>query len=374
MVSPHAATPHPRSSRLKLPESANTQPPLDARASRPDWIYGRWHQWTVSLLRSNNLRDLRDLLLRMAFHLSADLESDEQAMCVLVGTKITDKRVYQEMESLQRVLRSKVRQRVHVLMVDPARGLVFETRTNPGPGFTTWLTTLIGTDAKRSAPVGATKHAVLAMLLRQWFSKAAPQTTAAIQQAVGASYPTVAAVLKDLERQDQLARTSDRRVSLTGFPWDSWARWVQANHDAVKKVAFVDPTGRARSPRDMVKRLAKLGRADVAVGGVLGAEHHFPEINITGTPRLDLTVRARRHAVDLDWVKRLDASLVPAGDRMAQARVVVHFVDDTGSFSTSPSGESWADPLQCLLDLHTLKLDAQADQMLRALIKARNRG
>ncbi len=354
--------------------TAGSEVALEANHGTPDWQHGRWHQrWLVSILQTNNLRDLRDLILRMAYHLGTQLESDEQAVCVLLGTKITDKRVYHEVEQLQRVLRSKVRSRVHVMILDPAKRAVLDIRTDPGPGFMAWLAALINARTQRATPVGATKHAVLAALLRLWFAKAPPQTTAALQQTVGASYPTVAAVLKDLERQELLQRTSDRRVSLTGFPWESWARWVQASHEAVKKVAFIDPSGNARSPRDMVKRLVKLARADVAVGGVLGAEHHFPDLNITGTPRLDLIVRAQRHAVDLDWVKRLDASLAPAGDRMAHARLVVHFVDNTGPFTTSNNDVQWADPLQCLLDLHTLKLDAQADHMLRALIKARAR-
>ncbi len=141
-------------------------------------------------------------------------------------------------------------------------------------------------------------------------------------------------------------------------------------------IKALSATGSSKAPSslDMLKRLAKMGRTDVAVGGVLGAEHHFPDLNITGAPRLDLIVRARRHEVDLDWVKRLDASLAPGGNRMAHARLVVHFVDNTGPFTAGANGVQWADPLQCLLDLHTLKLDAQADHMLRALIKARLHG
>ena len=83
-------------------------------------------------------------------------------------------------------------------------------------------------------------------------------------------------MLRQLKAQDVLERTSDRRVALRKLSWDEWRRWVVASTEARKVVRFVDRTGQARSPEDMIARLAKLDRRDVAVGGVLGAKHHFP--------------------------------------------------------------------------------------------------
>jgi hypothetical protein len=49
---------------------------------------------------------------------------------------------------------------------------------------------------------------------------------------------------------------------------------------------------RPRSPEVLLQRLSELNRSDIAVGGVLGARHYFPGLDLVGTPRLDLVVHS----------------------------------------------------------------------------------
>lgn len=331
---------------------------------------GKWRNWWVEIMTSHNLRDLRGALLALAYVVGNEEDPTVQALCVLVDSKITDKRLNDELAMFHMAVQPALASRIHVCLYRGCGEL--DAQIHPGPGFDEWLSELVRRQDRRSASPGSTQHTVFAELVRAWLRRSEPQTTTALQAAAGASYPTVAAVLRQLEAQDVLERTSDRRVALRKFPWDEWRRWVVASSEARRAVRFVDRTGQARSPEDMMVRLMKLHRDDVAVGGVLGAKHHFPELDINGSVRLDLSVQGNSKAVELDFMRRLDAGLVASGDPMEKPSVVVHFLGGrTPSSFERDGGMLWADPLECLADLYDLRLDAQADEMLHALISRR---
>ena len=331
---------------------------------------GKWRNWWVEIMTSHNLRDLRGVLLALAYVVGNDEDPTAQALCVLVDSKITDKRLSDELAMFHTAVQPALASRIHVCLYR-GRGEL-NAQIHPGPGFDEWLSELVRCQDRRSASPGSTQHTVFAELVRAWLRRSEPQTTTALQAVTGASYPTVAAILRQLEAQDVLERTSDRRVALRKFPWDEWRRWVVASSEARRAVRFVDRTGRARSPEDMIARLSKLQSDDVAVGGVLGAKHYFPELDITGSVRLDLSVQGHNKAVELDFMRRLDAGLVISSDPMEKPSVVVHFLGGRTQSSFERDGDIfWADPLECLADLYNLRLDAQADEMLRALISRR---
>lgn len=331
---------------------------------------GKWRNWWVEIMTSHNLRDLRGVLLALAYVVGNDEDPTAQALCVLVNSKITDKRLSDELAMFQTAVQPTLASRIHVCLYR-GRGEL-NVQIHPGPGFDEWLDDLVRRQDRRSASPGSTRHTVFAELIRAWLRRSEPQTTTALQAATGASYPTVAAVLKQLEAQDVLERTSDRRVALRKFPWDEWRRWVVASAVDHRAVRFVDRTGQARAPEDMMARLMKLNMDDVAVGGVLGAKHYFPELDVAGSVRLDLSVQGHSKAIELDFIRRLDAGLVASDDPMEKPSVVVHFAGGRAQSSFERDGDMvWADPLECLADLYDLRLDAQADEMLRALIRRR---
>jgi hypothetical protein len=98
---------------------------------------------------------------------------------------------------------------------------------------------------------------------------------------------------------------------------------------------------------------------DLAVGGVIAARHYHPPLDISGTPRLDVSVAASWDrqsrpfdALAEETMKRLDPALERLGDPSAPAIVVVHLVPHKlDLFETGNDGLPWADPIDCLLDL-----------------------
>ena len=328
----------------------------------------RWQNWHVKLVRSHNLRDLRGELLALAYGLALDGNPADQGLCLLLDSRITSQRLDEEIRLLQAVLQPKVAGRIridhHAGRGKLAGGL------DLGSEFQAWLSQLVEQTTGRTIAAGATQHSVFAYLVLGWLRQAEPQSTLAIQEAVGASYPTVAQVLKRLEAQGVLQRTSNRRVELRRFPWDEWGRWIVAGRELRKTVMFVDPSGRGRTPEEMIQRLVKLGREDIGVGGVLGAKHYFPKLDINGSVRLDLSVAGHPKAVDLGFIRKLDAGLVRSGDPNQTGTVAVHFLGKrVPGFERGQDGMLWTDPLECLADLYELRLDGQAQEMLHGLIE-----
>jgi hypothetical protein len=109
----------------------------------------------------------------------------------------------------------------------------------------------------------------------------------------------------------------------------------------------------------------KLNSPGLAIGGVLGAKHYFPDLDLVGTPRLDLSLHGPGKHMNLQFVERLDPALKRVADPLVPANVVVHAVSHADpSFAPRDGGLAWADPVECLFDLHEARLDAQASQLL----------
>src|SRR5262249_38944435 len=109
----------------------------------------------------------------------------------------------------------------------------------------------------------------------------------------------------------------------------------------------------------------QLSRSDIAVGGVIGARHYQPGLDLVGTPRLDLSVHSRAKNVDLGFVRELDPALKQSEDREESARVVIHVIRRAVPlFEQTDDGTLWADPVECLLDLQESRLEEQAQEFV----------
>jgi hypothetical protein len=136
--------------------------------------------------------------------------------------------------------------------------------------------------------------------------------------------------------------------------------------------AFTDPSMRPRSPEVLLQRLRELKRSDIAVGGVLGARHYLPGLDLVGTPRLDLVVHTLRPEGSHEFLRKLDPALKPA-KRGEPARVFVHTLcRPVTLFQESGDGVVWADEVECLLDLHEARLESQALEFLERLAPKSN--
>ncbi len=206
---------------------------------------------------------------------------------------------------------------------------------------------------------------ILRVLLVNWFRKSGPLTSKEIAEQTGFTYPTIANALERLE--SRLIRHSDRRVELSAFPKEAWFQLVAQADKARASQGFVDPSGRPRPPEVLLDRLRDLGRDDIAVSGVVGARHYLPGLDLVGTPRLDLVVHARRFGGPLTFLRRLDPALKPAG-RGEPWQVVVHTLFRPDPFFSQPeNGIRWGDEVECLLDLHEMRLESQALEFVERL-------
>ncbi|MFA6313943.1 MAG: hypothetical protein WC681_20895 [Sterolibacterium sp.] len=184
-------------------------------------------------------------------------------------------------------------------------------------------------------------------------------TTDWLMKTVGCSYPTAARALEKMGHA--IVRRTDRRAVLRGFPGEEWARLVSLSDEIRSTARFVDRSGQTRSPQSLLRRLAQLGRDDIAVGGIEGARHYDPNIDLIGLPRLDLSLHCPGRRVDWGFIERLDPALERTEQRDAPAVLVVHLVRRKVSlFQSGADGMQWADPVECLLDLHEARLESQA--------------
>lgn len=120
---------------------------------------------------------------------------------------------------------------------------------------------------------------------------------------------------------------------------------------------YSDRSGQPRSIDSLLKRLARIEHVNIAVAGTLGAQRIYPEIDLIGTPRLDLTVHCPDKYLNIDFVKKLDPALKEELNLEKPASLVIHCIRRKKAFfTTNSNGISWADPVECLLDLHEMSL------------------
>lgn len=326
-------------------------------------VEGHWGEWRVSIKTGlHTVRDLRAALMTMAY--AARFEVPGKWACVLVNSKMTNRRLQDELEMFRATVAGDVADRVWVGKTQKSG--MFEGHDCPIP--TDWLNQLVQQAVQRAAPAvrGASQYEVLSLLTLHWLQGVPTQSAEAICQAAGVSYPTLAAVLKGLDVDHAIERDSSRKVHLNRLPLDAWKRWAVAKTRVRKTVRFVDRAGQARSPEEMVQRLRRLKLQNVAVAGVLGAKHYYPQLDITSSPRLDLTVQG--DDANLDFVDHLDPGLQCSTNPADTPQLVVHYLlRPQAFFEVDSEGTVWADPVECLADLFEARLNSQADEMLFAM-------
>jgi hypothetical protein len=213
---------------------------------------------------------------------------------------------------------------------------------------------------------------ILKLLVYAWLTNRGGLTARWLADAAGCSYPTVVSATKRIGRV--VSRRKDRRLELEGFPRQEWARLLMVADEARSTMRFADRSGEPRSASSLGERLTETRPRHVAIGGVLGARHYQPEIDLVGLPRLDVCVHCPGRSADVSFVRRLDPALEATSDPTEPARLVFHFVRHRQPlFEPSSHGLPWADPPECLMDLHEARLETPAAEFVRAL-SARSRG
>ena len=334
------------------------------------WLEAEWGTWLMEIAAGPSLRDLQGKLMGMAIQLARD-HRPAQALCVMASEKVTSERLQRELALMRTVFKPELADRLHVARCDSAGGDVWLE-----PGLPTQLLDLVTAtvhqtlNARRRAP-GGTQVEVFAYLIRSWLAGTGPLMVKDIQAAIGASHPTVSLVLDNMKKQGVLRRLPDRRVLLERFPSDEWPRWLLANSQVRKVARYVDPSRHARGPHAMAHRLPKATRQRIAISGVVGALQHYPELDITSAPRLDLCIAPEPGREDLSFVQKLDAGLV-RDDTAPYPVLAIHILSPReGKQFMTLEGQLVADPLECLVAMHDAKLYEPAADMLQHLIRQR---
>ncbi len=333
---------------------------------------------------------IRSALLKLAYAIT-DRGQTTRGILLVIDPKITDERLDEEEKYAKKVLEPGITKRLGIVVYQDGElrgcpeGMTIEVRRELGR--------LAGAElAQKVIKIhsGAAFYEIFKILVHQWLLDKGPMTAVWLANTAGCTYPTVATALQRLG--STIKRHSDRRIELAHFPREEWAQLVAVSNQARSTVRFADRSGQPRSPESLRRRMTdrylaairapspesllgrvpKLEHSDIAVGGVFGAKHYYPSLDLTSSPRLDLTIHGNR--IDWGFVERLDPALKRAQDPSEPANLVVHFLRRHDSlFDKADDGVNWADPVECLLDLHEMRLEPQAREFLNSFPLARGK-
>ena len=321
------------------------------------------------LIEPRDLRRLRAAFVEIAR--CASWKQERKGVLLIEDPGISTVRLFQEFEGFSAILRPEVRERLTIVV---RRKGELEKVVGHLPSETRESIELI-IDRVRHASKRPAKRPgeaffdVLRVLLVQWFRGLGRITSKELREQTGFSYPTIADCLEKL--QPYLIRSSDRSIQLGTFPKDAWFKLIAQSEKVRSTQEFADRSGRPRPIETLVDRLQELQRSDIAVGGILGARHYWPGIDLFGTPRLDLIIHLPKKNDVTNVIRQLDPALKPA-ERGELPRVAVHTLYRPVSFfQDEATTNPWADEVECLLDLHEARLESQAAEFLERLIAGR---
>jgi len=326
----------------------------------------RWKNlWVEIKTQLHGFRNFRSILFEMAYWLAQNPKN--RGLLVLAESRITENRLNEEMQRAARVFHPDALSRLSVAI--SKEGRYHGLPKNLGNEFTSWLDALVRKGS--GSPPAKTRdsfYLILEILMHQWLLHKGPMTTDWLMKAVGCSYPTVAGALGRLAHV--LHRSSDRKVELRNFPKEEWARLLAASDRIRSTVRFADVSGKPRPLENHLRRLEKLKIPNLGIGGVVGARHYHPNLDLIGTPVLNFSLHCPDGVMDLEFIAKLDPALKLVRDPLAPAQVIVHAVRRANAFfQPRKEGLAWADPAECLLDLQEAKLETQAGEFLEALQK-----
>jgi hypothetical protein len=188
-----------------------------------------------------------------------------------------------------------------------------------------------------------------------------------LEKSTGTTYRTVIRALDSLG--PVLKQYSDRSVALTAFPRMAWEKFLVLADTSRSTKYYTDRSGQPRSPKSLMQRLQALPRQDIAIGGVAGAMRIYKDLDLVGLPRLDLHIHAPGSNADLSFIRKLDPALKETDVHDEKPSLAIHFLRRKESyFRIDTNQHLWADPIECLIDLLTMRMDQQALQFRNALM------
>lgn len=335
-----------------------------------DGIDGVWRgqegDIAVAVCTSHSVRDLRAQLVALAYQVRA-LGGSSMGVCIASGTRLTEERMNAEITQFRRLLDGSLATRLHIVRAQDGRlSGPFDTPE----AFQAWALEILREEFTSPARLMPAQQLVVSALAQMRMANAPPSAIKDLQAACQASYPTVAKVLTSLGARG-LLEDLQRGQGVRFRPLDA-SEWMDLATDHARHrqvVLYADPT-RLMTPTRLAHRAmhllstGALPRA-MRIGGVVGAAHHFPSLDITAPRRLDITAPS-----DPDYIAdRIDAGLVRTQAAKMDAVVAIHLEPVRASQPGSYAG--W---LECLADLIELGYIAEAREMAYAMERINRQG
>lgn len=296
-------------------------------------------QVIASAHKLRNTRDLRTLLLEMSYLLLNE-HTLRGAHIELIDCSLTRRTVESEFTQFLQVTTPRISKLIHLRQIRSNECL--DTHTS-----------LIAPQ-----PAKANQEAVLAYLIHRRWNKEAGIGIEQLAKDTGASIPTIYKVLNAFEHCiTKDAETKERALTYLGR--SDWMRFLERN-SKLRSVYFKDISGMPRSPKRLAKELSQLKRNDLAIGGVMGALHHIPGLDITTAAQLDVLVHGTP-TTDLSFVQHIDPGLQLHQDRPDTADLVVHFINRPNSLFTESAGRRWGSLPDCMAQMHKAGLTHQVE-------------
>lgn len=345
----------------------STNYPVEDHPSNAYRLVGESGAVLLDVRRTSNARDLRGALVSLAYALKTPPEST-WAICALTGSRLSADRVRQELAQFRSLVGSTLGQQIFLVAVD--RDRVDGELPSADPS----LKAAVVGAAQRGPGSKVPRQAVMSAAMQAWLDGETQLGVAALRRRTRASYPTVAAALEELTRLGALMPDDKGYAYPSELPWHTWRRLAEGHAEGRKTIRFADPSGLARKPEDMVRRLAALQgeghAAAVEVAGVLGAERYYPGLDITAALRLDLCV----YDGDVSFVRMIDAGLVETSGPKDKAVLVVHLAHDINHRRGRFEPLKVASMVDCLAALLDIGHQAEAADFIRAMQAQRNKG
>jgi hypothetical protein len=255
---------------------------------RPDEVIGN----TLLEVKAglDSVGKLRAAIMQLAYALT-ERGLQSTALLILADPKFTEERLYEEWQCAAKTLNPQIIERL--TLVRFLHGEFHGLPQNLSSDIRSRLEDVVRQQVERGGtrvPATRTYYEILKILIHQWLHVSGPMTATWLAKTVGCSYPTVASALERLG--GAIRRHSDRSFELAQFPRDEWSRLVAVADRARATMRFADRSGQPRSPDSLLKRVQQLDRPDIAIGGVLGAKHYHPQLDLVGNPRLEFTLHS----------------------------------------------------------------------------------
>lgn len=318
-------------------------------------------------------RGLYAALMRLGVFLSTHPHA-EQACLVLSHPRMSTTRIEEEWGRVQKTLARQVARRLAVAVVGHRGGWASSdsqlihrileafhaAHREPGSSSTS-----IANVAPRP---GQKFYEVLKVLLVRWLRHAGPISMQDLASLAGCTYPTLKQSLGRRSLNGSIRYHSNRSVELDAFPQAVWSELLALSSEMRSSFYFRDRSGGKLDIDGLMRRLAKLDNLPIAVGGVLSGRFWSPDLDLNGTPRIDLLLHAPAHKIDLLFVRKLDPALELIESMAESPSLAVHaLVRAEPLFTASGRPLPWADPVETALDLYDMGLIGQVNQLLNHL-------